>query len=141
MSRSFISGRTTAAVVGAGFCGTSLLLSASPSCLAPQPGSTNQHAPVENYLIRLSRGGVRAFSSAAKVPVIDQTFAEEVSKLPEAAQQVLRFWYPDLDSGDCQMQRFWFAGGTETDDAIRQQFNDLVEEALRGGTCLRSNFF
>lgn len=127
----------------AGFCGTCVILqsgSGSVSAQAVAHGSASSGLLVESSKTFSSR--VCAFSTVASVPAMKEPFTTEVSKLPTQAQAVLRFWYPDMESGDCKMQQFWFAGGDKTDDEIRSKFGDTLEEALAGGTCgtAQSNF-
>jgi uncharacterized protein (DUF924 family) len=53
-----------------------------------------------------------------------------------AALEVLDFWFGDgltLDWPSQERKDLWFGGGPAQDDAIRQRFGALVDEALDGG--------
>ncbi len=54
---------------------------------------------------------------------------------PPAALEVLDFWFGDgltLDWPSQDHNELWFGGGPAQDDAIRQRFGPLVDEALNG---------
>jgi len=55
---------------------------------------------------------------------------------PQAALDVLDFWFGDGLARDWPSQdhnELWFGGGPAQDEAIRQRFGPLVDEALDGG--------
>ena len=55
---------------------------------------------------------------------------------PSAALEVLDFWFGDglqRDWPSQDLNALWFGGGPAQDDAIRQRFGPLVDEALNGG--------
>lgn len=53
----------------------------------------------------------------------------ETATLPSAAREVLHFWFGDEDVARPE----WFRKDPAFDDAIRQRFGALVEQALAGG--------
>jgi len=123
-----------ATAVSAGFCGACLLFQGGVSAAAAhghRPTNNGSDALLASVHLRNTR--VCAFSTAATVPAMKESFASEFAKLPAAAKEVVHFWFPDVESGDSKLQKFWFAGGDATDDEIRSRFGDLLEEALAGG--------
>jgi hypothetical protein len=101
---------------------------------SPSMGPTSAKSQVVNTVDgNRSHGTVRALSAIPAVDSSDESLASQLKKMPEAAQDVMRFWYPNIDTGDITMEKKWFAGGRETDDEIRQRFGDVVERALVGG--------
>lgn len=66
--------------------------------------------------------------SSAAVQVLN---SDGVVDVGNAVDAVLQFWFgADENSGTSHM--WWFRGGKEIDDDIRNKFGDLVEKALRG---------
>ncbi|KAA3649653.1 MAG: DUF924 domain-containing protein [Proteobacteria bacterium] len=57
-----------------------------------------------------------------------------MSPLPDAARQVLDFWFGAPDSTDYgSHRRLWFEKRADTDAAIARRFGSLIDTALAGG--------
>ncbi len=61
---------------------------------------------------------------------------DTIPTTPPTASDVLDFWFGDglqLDWPSQDHNELWFGGGPAQDEAIRQRFGPLVDEALNGG--------